>query len=424
MELITMTSRELTRYAVIKNLLEGKINGTQAAAKLGLSLRQVKRIKARVKTLGERGIAHASRGRPGNHRIDGILVDSVIEQIKKEYFDYGPTLAQEYLFERDGLDLSVSTVRRIMVARGIWIPGKRKRKEYRSWRKRKDCLGELVQFDGSYHDWFETGEEDCLLGAIDDATGRVTARFAPDEGVVAVFDFWKRYIKQCGKPKSIYLDRLSTYKVNIKGAEDNLTQFERAMAKQLDVRIIHASSPQAKGRVEKLFGTLQDRLVKALRLEGIKDPQAANIFLEKTFLPKFNAKFAVKPAKENDLHRELNEWEKVNLDQILSVQHFRVVGNDYTVRFNGKWYQLLREQPVPVRPGEDIVLEERIDGSLVFSKNRKPLHYKALPQRPPKIAAAVEKKARVRPPLPMSHPWKRKSYLAMLKRKELVISNI
>ena len=406
MEKITMTQKELARYGIIENLLGGAINGTEASMQAGLSVRHVRRLKKRVLTLGASGIIHGARGKPGNRRIDEKLTIRAISHIKKDYHDFGPTLAAEMLDERNGVKLSVTAVKRIMVQAGIWTVKPKKPIKYRKRRKRKDYRGEMAQFDGSYHDWFEQDKQDCLLASKDDATGCVVARFAPHEGVIPVLGFWKRYVKKHGKPLSVYLDRYSTYKVNIKSAKDNLTQFERVMEKVLDIEVIHARSPQAKGRIENLFGTFQDRLIKEMRLEGIKDPVTANRFLEEVFLPKYNAKFNVMPAKKKDIHRKLTSWEKANLDSIFSRQNFRRLNNDFTVRHNNCWYQLKEAQPVAVRPGDDILVEERTDGRIYLLKNEKYLDYGKIPERPPKILMELKRKARIGHPQPANHPWK------------------
>lgn len=389
MQTITMTQKEFDRHDVIKELIAGRINGTEASIQLRLSVRQVKRLKRAVVNSGIKGIAHKSRGKESHNRISSKIRNLAIAYIKKDYPDFGPTLAMEKLDERNGIKLSIPTVRNIMIGEGIWHP-KTNGVEYRAMRERRECLGEMVQFDGSYHDWFEIGREDCLLGGIDDATGRTYALFAPHEGCIPVFAYWKKYLLRYGKPASIYVDRLSTYKVNIRSASDNLSQFERAM-EELGIKVIHAHSPQAKGRIERLFGTLQDRLVKEMRLAGIKNPQDGNKFLEEVFLPKFNLKFNVLPKKENDLHRKLNALEKKNLGQILSVKNRRCVNNDFTVRFNNRWLQLGEDQPLTVRAGDDVIIEERTNGKMYLRKDNQYLNYRPLAERPAKIIARLRK---------------------------------
>lgn len=405
-----MTQKELARYEIIKNLLNGIINGTEASMQTGLSLRHIRRIKKRVRILGASGIIHSARGKPGNRRVDEVTIRKAISLIKEHYHDFGPTLTQEKLDERDGIKLSVTAVKKIMVDSEIWVVKAKKPIKYRRRRKRKEYPGEMVQFDGSYHDWFENNKEHCLLAGKDDATGYVTARFAPHEGVIPVLGFWKMYVKKHGKPLSVYLDRYSTYKVNIKSAKENLTQFERVMEKTLDIEVIHARSAQAKGRIENLFGTFQDRLIKEMRLEGIKDPTSGNRFLEEVFLPKYNAKFNVTPAKKKDMHRKLNSREKSNLNSIFSRQNFRRLNNDFTVRHKNCWYQLKEDQPIALRPGDDVLVEERTNGKIYILKNDKFLNYELLPARPPKILEEIrnnqENRRRTGHPVPANHPWR------------------
>lgn len=274
-EIIAMTNKELEKYEVIKDLIDGKINGTAASLKLDISVRQIKRLKRKVKKYGAEGIIHSSRGKEGNRKIDGKIIKKAKEILKEKYPDFGPTFAKEKLEEIDKIKIGVEKVRQIMTALNLWKPRlKKKNGEHRQWRERKECFGQMEQFDGSYENWFEDRTPKCcLLAAIDDAEGKITkAAFGDSEGIVPVFNFWKGYVQNTGKPVSIYLDRCSTYKKNAKSLADDpeaLTQFERVMETDLNIKIIHAYSPQAKGRIERLFGTLQDRLIKEMRLKNI-----------------------------------------------------------------------------------------------------------------------------------------------------------
>jgi hypothetical protein len=282
-----------------------------------------------------------------------------------------------------------------MIEKELWKSHKQKKDEHRSWRPRKEYYGEMEQFDGSYHLWFEkrycdkdrNPMEVCLLVAIDDATGKITkAAFMANEGVYAVFTFWKVYIEKKGKPKIIYLDKFSTYKINHKAAVDNfelMTQFQRAV-KDLSFRLISAHSPQAKGRIERLFKTLQDRLIKELRLVGINTPEEANKFLEEVFIPKFNKRFAVVPEKKGDLHKPLTAIDKKNIDRIFSVQSSRTVHNDFTIQFKNSWYQLTEIQPATIRAKNKVLVEEWLDGTLHLSIRGKYLSYLLLPDKPKK----------------------------------------
>ena len=409
--LITMTNQEITKYEIIKNLIAGNINGSDASIQTGLSIRQIRRLKKRVKEQGIEGVAHKNRGRKSNRKTSSQIKELVISHIKKDYYDFGPTLAQEKLEERDNLKLSIPTIRSIMIEKGLWQIRKVRTKEYHAWRERKECFGEMIQFDGSYHDWFENKEKYCLLGGIDDATGKVTARFYPNEGIVPVFKYWKRYLKKQGKPVSIYLDRYSTYKVNTKSALKKLTQFQQAM-KALNIRLIHAHSPQAKGRIERMFKTFQDRLVKEMRLEKINNPKKGNQFLEEVFLPEFNSRFNVVPKREKNLHTRLNKFEKKELESIFSIKSYGIVNNDYTIQHKNIWYQLEEEQSLKIYPSDDIIVEKRTNGEIYLRKNNQYLNYKILPQRPSKLIMQLSEQQRNRITYvtkvpPKNHPWRK-----------------
>jgi len=431
-QLITMTQREVKRYEVIKDLIAKKIDGTEAAKLLGRSVRQIKRVKAAVRRLGVRGAIHGNRGRNGNRRIDKNIINKAKEYLKRTYHDFNPLLAQEKLSELNNISLSKETVRQLMIKEKLWHPGKKTGAKKHFWRERKDNRGEMQQFDGSYHHWFEgrneevIGSEQCLLLSVDDATGQITgAVFENNEGVEAVFRFWKKYFLTNGLPNAIYLDKFSTYKVNHKNAVDNqelMTQFERAM-NQLNIRVIHANSPQAKGRVEKMNGTLQRRLVKELRLMNINTINGANAFLKETFIPKFNRQFAVAPKKENDLHRRLDNRKTNELDKILSIQSERTVGNDYAVRFKNNYYQLNKTQPTTVFKKDAVIIEERLTGDIKISLRNHYLNYSSLPERPKKEIIVKLAALTARPPIrwkpPANHPWRTRFFI---NKKQPILS--
>ena len=428
--LITMAQKELSRYEVVKKLIRKDINGTEAAKQLALSVRQVKRIKAKVVKEGINGVIHRHRGRESNRKIKEEKVKKIVKIVKAHYYDFGATLAKEKLGENHRITIGLETLRQIMIGEGIWKPKPRKKnKEYRAWRARKEYYGEMQQFDGSYYDWFEErAERCCLVASIDDATGKLTGvRFVSDEGVIPIFTFWKKYLERHGKPLKIYLDRFSTYKNTHKSVFDDpavLTQFQRAM-KDLDIEPISAYSPQAKGRVERLFGTLQDRLVKELRLAKISTIEEANRFLEEVFIPRFNAKFSVLPQKKRNLHRALTEIDRKNLDKIFSVQNTRMVNNDFTIRFKGQWFQLSETQPALVLKKDKIQIEERIDGRIFISLRNKYLNYEALPARPErvqmKVPALTGTKSSWKPPA--NHPWRKPFTISRTKVEQPVSVN-
>ena len=425
-EIITMTPKELSRYGVIKNLIEKRINGTEAAKQLFLSVRQVKNLKVKVKKYGEKGIIHSNRGRLSNRRIPDQITREMEKIVREKYYDFGPTFAMEKLEEEHQIKISDEKLRQLMISWKLWKPKARKKnKEYRAWRPRKEYYGEMEQFDGCYYDWFEQrSERCCLLASIDDATGKITGtKFVYDEGVKPVFGFWKTYVQNRGKPLKIYLDRFSTYKNTHKSVLDDpdvLTQFQRAM-RDLDIEDISAYSPQAKGRIERLWPTLQDRLVKELRLAKISTIKEANRFLEQVFIPKFDARFSVLPQKKRNLHRTLTEIDKKNLDKIFSAQYARIVSNDFTVRFNKQWFQLAEKQPCLVLKKAKVFIEERIDGSIFISLRNKYLNYTVLPARPEKVKMKVIALTKTKSPWkpPANHPWRRQFFGSEIKVRQL-----
>lgn len=310
----------------------------------------------------------------------------------------------------------------------LWkIKPRKQSKDMHCWRPRKDCFGEMEQFDGSYHYWLENrSEELCLLLAIDDATGKITyAKFDFNESKETVFKFWKEYVLDKGLPIAIYLDKFSTYKINHKNAVDNqdmITQFQRT-ANQLGIKLITAHSPQAKGRVERVFETLQDRLVKEMRLRGISTIQEANQYL-KEFIPEFNAKFAVIPNKNIDLHKPLGNDLKGRLSQIFSVQSQRIVCNDYTVMFKNRYFQLEQKQPTTVFKKDTVIIEEHLNGEIKICLKDKYLNYKVLPERPKKMNVLLPAIARQRTAWkpPINHPW-RKSFARGIQQKQTALIN-
>jgi hypothetical protein len=413
--LITMTSKELVRYEIIKRLIDKQINGTTASLQARLSVRQVKRLKARVLEGGAKGVIHKGRGRISNRTIDPDKLQNIENITKEKYPDFGPTFASEKLLENHKIKVSIEKLRQIMINIGLWQPrSKKKQNHYRHLRERKAQYGELLQFDGCYHRWFEDrGKQSCALTSIDDATGKIPSlEFTNWEGTINCLMYWKNYIEKHGKPMAIYLDRHSTYKQNQKSVFDDkdcLTQFERVM-QELDIEIIHAKSPQGKGRIERLFDTLQDRLVKEFRLVGISTIEEANEFVDQIYIGKFNEQFTVVPQKRGDLHRPLSGYEKNNLDKIFSVKNYRIVNNDFTIRFEGKWYQLEKSQPRLVRQKETVCIEERISGQMFITLRGKNLNYFKLLERPAKvikipIIALTKTKPSWRPRA--DHPWRR-----------------
>lgn len=415
-ELLLMSRKEIDRAVVMKDILAGELTQVSASRKIDISDRHLRRILADYRRNGPSALIHKSRGRRSNNKTSQELLDRAIALVKDKYRDFGPTFATEKLEELDRLIINHDVLRNEMIKVGLWQKRTRKHK-HRQWRERKEYYGEMVQFDGSHHLWFELrGKICCLLASKDDATGELYAHFSQTEDVAGVFTFWTEYIKKYGKPKSIYLDRGSVYKVNHKAVFDDpeiLTQFERA-CKELCIEVIHANSPQAKGRIENGFGTLQDRLVKELRLRYIGNIAEANTYLKEEFLPKYNQRFAI-PAKEReDFHKPLTS--KENLDRIFSVRSERQVNNDFTIRLKGKWYQLNRVQPKTILQKSKVTVEERLDGSIAIRQNDIYLSFTEINKKD----VAIQKKEREEMKLyvltdnpnmarkPKSnHPWRR-----------------
>jgi hypothetical protein len=421
-ELIVMAQKELDKYEVIKKLIAKEIGIGDAAKLINCTTRHIRRLRVKVRRDGAKGIVHGLRGKESNNKTDSKIWIKAKEIILEKYHDFGPTLAHEKIAEVEGIKISEQTTRNLMIAENIWHPKPRKQnKEYRCQRKRKECFGELEQFDGCYHHWFENRSgESCLLASIDDATGQITKLiFTDSESVDNVFNFWKGYVEETGKPLAIYLDKFSTYKINHKSAVDNselLTQFQRA-ARELGITLITAHSPEAKGRVERLFQTLQNRLVKELRLRGISDAATANRFLKEKFIPDFNQRFAVVPKKKTNLHRRLSDVQRLNLGAIFSVQSQRLVQNDFTIRFKNQWIQIAKEQKVTVRRKDTVLMEERLDGSLAIRLRNKYLNFKILTEKPQKIKEAIvaipAKRIITRPRT--DHPWRRQIAAEIIK---------
>lgn len=383
-DILIMSQREVKRLQIIQKVLGRQINQQKAAEILRLTDRQVRRIVKRVREEGEKGITHRLRGREGNRRVDRKIRDKVIEVYRKVYEGFGPRLASEKLLEREKIRVHEETLRLWLLEEGLWKKRKGQKEKKRSWRARKDHYGEMVQMDGSHHDWLEgRGSKLVLMGYIDDATGRVHGKFYDYEGTQPAFDSLKGYVKKNGLPRSIYLDKHSTYKVNKKPQyykdwpfrdKEELTQFARG-CKQLGIELIYANSPQAKGRIERLFETFQDRLVKELRLEGAKTLQEANRVLVR-YLPKFNKKFGVAAQRPGNVHRAVLG---VDLDEILSVQSEHVLRNDRTFIHQKQRYQVLDRTRA-----DRIKVYEYLNGRMAVKYGKNRLAYKPIDDRPVK----------------------------------------
>jgi hypothetical protein len=360
---VWMGQRDRDRLLVIRQVLAGERSQVCAAGLLDLSVRQVRRLQKRLAREGDGGIVHKLRGHCSNNTVDEELKQRAVSIYRGEMWDYGPTLACEKLFERHGIKLCPETLRKWLLAAGLW-QRKRKRNKHRSRRERRKCLGELVQIDASHHRWAEgRGEKMVLCAMIDDATSRILARFYDAETTENYLDLLGRYVRLCGRPVALYSDRAGIFRTERSKREteqDFHPQVARALD-ELDVRLILANSPQAKGRVERLFGTLQDRWVKEMREKGVKTIAEANTLLENKLLAQFNDRFAVAARVDGDAHRPAPE--QGVLESVLCVQSERVVANDYTVRYGNKVYQIPPPALSGLRGGR-VVVERRLDGQL------------------------------------------------------------
>ena len=405
-DMIMVRQGELKRLHVIRKVLERVIKQVEAAEILSLSGRQIRRIVKRIRSEGDRGVIHKSRGRSSNRRIPHKIKDRVIRLYRAQYKDFGPTLASEKLLERDRIEISDETLRRWLIEGGDWKKS-RKRGRHRQWRERKHHYGEMVQMDGSHHAWFGGRGGPCVfMSYIDDATGKAFGRFYEYEGTIPAMDSFKRYIKKNGLPMRVYLDKHSTYKSTAKPTiEDELndvtplSEFERAL-KELGVEVSHAHSPQAKGRIERLFRTLQDRLVKEMRLRGIRTIEEGNQFLEE-YLPLYNKRFSVWPKEKDDFHRSLAKG--MNLDAILCIKTERALRNDFTVAHNRKLYQV--EEMIKA---SKVMVQDRIDGSMIMIHKGRALRFKEITERPPREKKEPIVVRRRKPYIPPTdHPWRR-----------------
>jgi len=411
-ELLTMSKRELTRLEVMQRIKDKHLTQKEAAGMLGLSVRQVKRLFRAFKTQGAKGLVSARRGKESNNRLDEQIVQKALDLIYERYRDFGPTLAHEKLVEVHQLKISDESVRKIMIAEGIWKPKRAKQSTVHQMRERRACFGEMVQIDGSDHAWFEERGPKCtLLVFIDDATGQLMELwFVPDETFFAYCEATRHYVERYGKPVAFYSDKHGIFRVNQErplGTTSGLTQFGRAM-QELDIQIICANTPQAKGRIERANQTLQDRLVKELRLRGISDMETANAFLPE-FQEDFNRRFAVTPRSTHNAHRPLLKVD--NLDLILTHQETRTLSKNLTVQFKNIVYQIQSKRPGYALRNAKVTVCENAKGEVTILYNNKPLSY-TLYHKPSRQAEVVDSKTLDRqlkiPTLPApNHPWRR-----------------
>jgi len=388
--ILTMSQKEAERLKIISQLESKAMSVEQAAEIMRISPRQTYRVLKRINQEGSKGIIHKLRGRKSNRGYPEELKKKVIEIYRANYSDYGPTLFSEELVKDHKISVDHETIRKWLRAKAI-TTSMRKKRAHRRKRERRSCFGELIQFDGSHHDWFEgRGAECCLINCVDDSTGKVYLKFAVSENTQDVLLTLWEYVNKHGIPRSIYTDKYSVYK-----AEGKLTDFGRAM-KELAIETIFAHSPQAKGRVERVNRTLQDRLVKALRRRGISNIAEANKYVQKSFIEEYNSKFAVNPEVP-DAHRRTAGYD---LKNIFCYKTSRQVRNDYTINLAGGYIQLLKGTAVLPRPKQCVTISKWLNGEMHIYYNNQELQFTELKDKPGKKGYKLRA-------VPKDHPWRR-----------------
>ena len=420
-----MSARELRRVEVLSRVKAGTLTVKSAATLLAVSYRQAKRLVGRYRAEGAKGLKHRSAGGASNHARAAAERAQVLALVREKYSGaveerFGPTLAAEHLASEDGVTVHHDTLRRWMLSAGLWSRA-RKRSPHRSRRERKAHFGELVQLDGSFHLWYEArGPRGCLMNLVDDATGRTLARLGDAETIWAAAEVLRRWIETYGVPLALYTDWKNVY-VRESTAEEQatgtvpLTQFGR-MCASLGIQIIAASSPQAKGRVERNHGTHQDRLVKKLRRLGIADATAANTFLETTYLPEHNVRFTQPPASAEDFHRRTPS--RAALDRAFQLEETRVLSNDWVIRYDTRYFQVSRQRRHA--PAQSLVLvRESVTGAIEIRYRGQLMRWTEIsaPAPKPRVAPRPGAGTGSRPSSRPSgdHPWRR-GYLERQQR--------
>jgi transposase len=365
-----MSTRELQRAGILARVKAETLSLASAARMMAVSSRQAKRLYRRYRDEGPAGVRHRSAGRPSNRTTAAAVREKVLALVRAKYTGavderFGPTLAAEHLASEDGITVDHETLRRWMLGAGLWSRA-RKRSPHRRRRTRKAHFGELVQLDGSFHAWFEArGPHSCLVSLVDDATGRTHGGFSAQETIWAAVTVLRGWIERYGIPQALYTDWTNVY-VRLPTEEERLTgtvpltQFGR-MCAQLGIRIIPASSPQAKGRIERNHGTHQDRLVKKLRRNAVADFAAANAFLEAEYWTEHNRRFARPPTAADDFHVAVPRG--LRLDQVFRLEATRTLSNDWVVRYDNRFFQLERQSLYPPARGS-VVVREAMNGQV------------------------------------------------------------
>ena len=403
-----MTQADRDRLVTLRKAKKRLITQRQAAEELVLSVRQVKRLIYALKKRGDKAVIHGLRGKPSNQRIAKTVEEEAVQILSADlYKGFGPTLASEYLADKHDIEVSKETVRQWMIRAKLWRAKEQKVKTLHVWRPRRSRFGELVQWDTSEHDWLEgRGEKLYLIAMIDDATSRLFARFVRHDSTGENMKLLWSYLGKFGRPLAFYTDKASIFRTAEKRKRDEPgvdkdpvemppTQIGRAL-RELGVAWIAAHSPQAKGRVERNFGTAQDRLVKGLRVAGVKTLQQANQYLEETYLVWWERELTVEPAHSDDAHRPLDKSH--DLEASLSHVETRQVRNDYTIPLDGELYQIERQAVVSGLRKANVRVERRLDGSIAVrfgerylpvsrctaeARTKAPAAKPATPRRPP-----------------------------------------
>ena len=402
---ITMTQKEVDRCEILRMADEKKITQKAGAKRIGVTERHFRRLLSRYRKQGPEGIISGQRGKRSNNGMAEKTKEKILKKLKEEYLGFGPTLASEKLSERDGIQVSKETVRQIMITAGLHQPKTRKKDRIHPLRERRKQRGELVQIDGSYHAWLEDrADKACLLLFVDDATSEIlAAEFVPHESYWAYTSLCKRYFRQHGLPAAFYADRFSVFRVNQTNVTttDAQTQFERALA-ELGIELICAYSPQAKGRVERANQTLQDRLVKELRLAGINDYQEANAFL-RNYIPVYNQRFSVQPILPIDCHEPLRP--ENNLDLIFTQRFTRILSKDLSFQFERTVYQILTDRPAYALQGREVKVCQSEHGKISVLLNGESLEFKRFHRQPKQKPLSTGKGLEWKPSA--DHPWRR-----------------
>jgi transposase len=410
--LLTMSNKEITRLEAMQRIKDKRLTQKEAARMLGISTRQVKRLYRAYRKKGAKGLVSQRRGRASNNRLDAGVMQQALDLIKEKYEDFGPTLAHEKLTEVHGMQLSRESVRKLMIAEELWKPKRAKKPPTHQMRERRACFGELVQIDGSEHAWFEDRGPKCtLLVYIDDATGQLLELlFVPTETFFSYCEATRHYLERYGKPVAFYSDKHGIFRVNQErplGTTSGLTQFGRAMD-ALDIQLICANSPQAKGRIERANQTLQDRLVKELRLRGISNLEAGNAYLPE-YQEEFNQRFGVTPRSTHNAHRPLLKTD--NLQVILTHQETRSLSKNLTVQSKHIVYQIQTNRPGYALRNAQVTVCKNARGEVTILYKDKPLSYTVYHKAPRQAEVADSKtldhqlKSSWTPPV--DHPWRR-----------------